>query len=299
MSDPMDRLSGADPELGRAVPPTPVFAATEGTPLFAGPFRAVLVAAAVVLVIGLPAWLLGGGGDDVVAPAAPTSTTETPATTTTVAETTSTTESESTTAMGDPEWEGEPFDFWVPVPDEGPILGVVGVRYDDTLNVRSGPGVGFEVLGELDPLTQGFAGTGAGWQLPEGDVWWEIEGPGGLVGWVNQRYVSRFGRAYDRTSDVLSTGPVPPQDSMEDLVELVADRLGASPDQRVVVAAPTPGDLFEIKMDLLGLRDDSVGGSRLYVFGQTEDGGQTFGLKSVEEIVFCQRGVAPDQDACV
>lgn len=294
MSDPMDRLSGADPELGRAVPPTPVFAATEGTPLFAGPLKAVLIAAAVVLVIGIPAWLLGGDGGDVVAPATSTSTAEEPSTTT-VPETTSTTEPESTTTtMGAPDWEGEPFDFWVPVPEEGSILGVVGVRYDDTLNVRSGPGVGFEVLGELDPLTQGFAGTGAGWQLPDGDVWWEIEAPGGLVGWVNQRYVSRFGPAFDRTSEVLAAGPIPPQESMEDLVELVADRLGASPDQRVLVAAPTPGDLFEIKMDLLGFRDDSVGGARLYVFGQSEDGGQTFGLKSVEEIVFCQRGVSGD-----
>lgn len=291
MSDPMDRLSGADPELGRAVPATPVFAATEGTPLFAGPLRAVLIAAAVVLVIGVPAWLLGGDGGDVAAPAASTSTTETPSTTT-VPETTSTVDPESTTKTTSvPDWEGEPFDLWVPVPDEGPILGVVGVPWDDTLNIRSGPGIQFEIIAELDPLADGISGTGAGWQMPDGSVWWEIEASG-VIGWIYQRYMTRIGPTNDLTSNVLEAGPIPPQSTMERLAELVAERVMGAEGDRVVVAEPTYGDLGEITVDIVGVGDDSVAGMRLHVFGQSEDGGATWGLKSVEGTTFCQRGVS-------
>jgi hypothetical protein len=46
---------------------------------------------------------------------------------------------------------GEPYDFWVPVPSEGAIIGVVGVRHDDMLNIRSGPDVTFDVIATLEP----------------------------------------------------------------------------------------------------------------------------------------------------
>ncbi len=296
MSDPMDRLSGADPELGRAVPPTPVFAGTEGTPLFAGPLRAVLIAAAVVLVIGIPVRLLGGGGDDVVAPATSPTTSSTPApSTTTEPETTSTTGQASTSTVASiPEWEGEPFDFWVPVPDEGAVLGVVGVRWDDLLNVRSGPGASFDVVGELDPMTAGIWGTGRGWQLPGGDVWWEIES-GGVTGWVNQRYLSRLGGTDDITSWVVAAvGPLEAPTLEELAIEVAASRgdtsLPASARRDVITAPATEGDLGEITIDVLGFGDDSVGGERLHIFAVRIDGG--WALKSVEATTFCQRGVS-------
>jgi hypothetical protein len=81
---------------------------------------------------------------------------------------------------------GEQYDFWVPVPSEGAILGVVGVHHDDTLNIRSGPHVTFDVIATLEPIRIGIAGTGEGWQLPSGSVWWKIEADG-VVGWAEGR----------------------------------------------------------------------------------------------------------------
>ena len=51
------------------------------------------------------------------------------------------------------------------VPDE--VLSVVDVRADDTLNLRTGPGTEFEIVGELSPNATGIIATQArkGWEL--------------------------------------------------------------------------------------------------------------------------------------
>jgi len=189
---------------------------------------------------------------------------------------------------------GEPYDFWVPVPAEGPVVGVIGVQYDDTLNVRSGPGISFPVIATLDPTQTGIAGTGQGWQLPSGSVWWEIESDG-IVGWSNQRFLSRLGGVEDVTSFVVDRlGEIPVADTMLDLGLTVA-QVFADPDvgsDVVVSVAPTVGDLGEVTYDVVGLGDDSVGGTRLHVFGQPSESGEGFSLMAVEATSMCQRGVS-------
>lgn len=194
---------------------------------------------------------------------------------------------------------GEPFDLWVPVADEGPIIGVVGVASDDTLNVRAGPGVEFEVVATLEATQTGIAGTGRGWLPPGSSPWWEIEADG-VVGWANQRFLSRLGGTTDVTSMVVSQlGQTPLAETMLDLgltvADVFADRDVSS--DIVVVAPPTVGDLGEITIDVVGLGDDSVGGYRLHVFGQPTESGEAFSLMAVESTALCRRGVS--EELCV
>ncbi len=215
----------------------------------------------------------------------------TASTTTTQAATTTSTEATTTTAAGPP---GEAYDFWVPVPAEGAIVGVVGVRHDDVLNVRSGPGIDFPVVATLGPTRSGITGTGNGWQLPSGAVWWEIDA-GGVVGWANQRYLSRLDGVDDMTSFVVDRlGEIPAAETMLDLGLLVANALAdADVGSDVVMSvAPSVGDLGEVTYDVVGLGDDSLAGWRLHVFGEPTGGGEGFSLKSVEATVFCQRGIS-------
>jgi hypothetical protein len=189
---------------------------------------------------------------------------------------------------------GEAYDFWVPVPGEGAILGVVGVWHDDMLNIRSGPDVTFDVIANLEPNQTGIAGTGEGWQLPSGSVWWRIEADG-VDGWADQQFLSRLGGVDDLTSFVVGElGEIPVAETMLDLGLIVANTFADvdSGSHVVVSVAPTVGDLGEVTYDVTGLGDDSVGGYRLTIFGQPTDSGGDFSLMAVEATTVCQRAVS-------
>lgn len=218
----------------------------------------------------------------------PTTTTSTTASTTTTAAATT-----STTVVAGAE--GESYDLWVPEPEEGTIIGVVGVRHDDTLKLRSGPAVSFDVLATLDPTFDRITGTGEGWQLPSGEVWWKIDA--GVQGWANQRFMSRLSDVDDVTSIIVDRlGEIPAAETMLDLGLMAVDAFAGFAVPTIVVSvAPTVDDLGEITLDAVGIGDDSEGGFRLHVFGQPTDGGEGFSLMSVEAMRFCQRGVVEGQ----
>lgn len=218
-----------------------------------------------------------------------TATTEVPATTvTTGAPATSTTTTGSTTTTVP----GEAVDFG---PAAGDVLGVVGVRHDDVLNVRSGPGVGYPVLTGLDPTEDDVVAKGNTWSIP-GAFWIEVEADG-FDGWVNLRYVAYLGDTDDITAQVIAQlGETPEAETMLDLGLIVAEVvLGEAPESDidpVMSVAPTVGDLGEVTYDVLGFADDSVRGSRLHVFATPSENGEGFVLKSVEATTFCARGVS-------
>ncbi len=226
-------------------------------------------------------------------PAASTTSSTTSAPTTTPGATTTSV----TTSTVAPGVEGDAYDLWVPQPDEPAIIGVVGVRHDDTLNLRSGPGVTFEVLATLDPTFDRIIGTGEAWQLPSGEVWWKIDA--GVEGWANQRYMSRLSGVDDVTSFIVDRlGEIPAAETMLDLGLTAVDGFaGFDVPTTVVSVAPTVADLGEITLDVVGIGDDSEGGFRLHVFGQPTEGGDGFSLMAVEATRFCQRGV--DEGRCV
>ena len=71
-----------------------------------------------------------------------------------------------------------------------PLYKVVDVAIDDTLNVRTGPGVGFPVVDALPPYQMGIAITGAGEQV--GNSLWVPVVVGDVVGWVNGTFLAQM-----------------------------------------------------------------------------------------------------------
>lgn len=198
---------------------------------------------------------------------------------------------ETPTSVPDDELPG---DAWDSGPTEGDELSVVGVAADDVLNVRTGPGVNFPVVEELEPLGSAEA-TGRG-RTVGGAVWVEVTGAG-ATGWVNLRHLAYLGDVTDVTSEL---GALPSGTDLADLARAVAElRLGDTSEevrpQVVVVDGPHVGDLGEVTVDVVGVADDSVLGWRLHVFAQPE--GVTFFVRSVEQTVLCARGV--DAGLCV
>lgn len=66
---------------------------------------------------------------------------------------------------------------------------VVFVETNDVLNMRSGPGVDFGVVGTLPPNATNVQITGSG-QVVAGSTWVPIQ-QGGLAGWVNSRFLTQ------------------------------------------------------------------------------------------------------------
>lgn len=224
--------------------------------------------------------------------ATPTSSTATstsstvPKTTATEQPTTTSTANTTTTSTTLP---GEIVDFG---PAEGDTLMVIGVRYDDVLNVRAGPGVGFDIVETLEPDDLDVNAMGETRQIP-GAFWISVD-VDGTVGWVNMRYVGFEGSTDDLTHVVVEEIGYPTSDTMAELGLIVA-RTFASDDPKsdiVLVVDESVGDLGEVTYDIIGLGDDAVLGVRAHVFGQPSDEG--FGLMSVEVTTICGRGITED-----
>lgn len=67
---------------------------------------------------------------------------------------------------------------------------VVFVEPNDVLNVRSGPGVNFGIVGTVPPDARDVQMSGAG-QLVSGSTWVPVQ-RGALTGWVNSRFLTQF-----------------------------------------------------------------------------------------------------------
>jgi hypothetical protein len=227
----------------------------------------------------------------------PSTTTTTQPTTTTAPTTTTvpstTTEPSPTTTAPADEPTGAAVDFG---PAAGDVLGVIGVAHDDVLNVRRGPGTGYEVVATLDPMSHDVVAAGNTWRMPSGSYWIEVDAEG-KEGWVNLAYVAYLADTTDITAyAVEELGELPGAETMLELGMLIADALapvdGEFDVDVVASVAPTVGDLGEITFDVVGSGDDSVRGVRLHVFGTPSESGEGFVLKSVEATPFCDRGVA-------
>jgi hypothetical protein len=243
------------------------------------------------MAISLVLLLLGACGGS---GAETTTTTQATVTTTTIAATTtaSTTTTAVTTTTSDDDLPGEPIDFG---PAAGDELAVVGVAYDDVLNVRAAPGTDSEVIAELAPTATDLIGTGRARALP-GSIWFEVEVEG-MTGWVSSAFVGYLGLTDDATAEVIETlGETPGAETMLDLGLIVAEAMASEdPPSRIVMSvAPSVGDLGEVTYDVVGLGDDALGGFRLHVFGDPAEGGEAFVLSNVERTLICSRGVTAD-----
>lgn len=179
------------------------------------------------------------------------------------------------------------------VPARGEIVAVVGVAFDDSLEVHAAPGENSETIANFAPLEDAIVSAGEGRSLPS-SIWWRVT-MSDIDGWVGSRFMTRLGVVVDVTSQVVdSLGSLPAAETMVDLAMIVAnDRASEDPPSNIVISrAPTVGDLGEIIIDVVGFPDDAVQGERLHIFGQPLESGEGFSLKAVEATIMCRRGVS-------
>lgn len=211
---------------------------------------------------------------------------------TTAAET-STTAATTTTASTTPgELPGKVVDT---PPSADASVAVVGVKADDTLNVRTGPGTDYPVAFELDPTGTATA-TGTNRQLDDGSVWAEVTA-NDETGWANSAFLLQPGAVTDDTARLYpTTADRPSAETMVDLADIVAQKVASTDPKSTVtiVDGPSVGDLGEITIDVIGLGDDAIGGYRLHLFAQPDANGETLTLRTVESTVLCSRGVTGD-----
>ena len=251
--------------------------------------KRLLVLLGVVAVLAASCGSTGDTTTTTAAPAttvAPTTTTE-PATTTSIAPTTTAAPATTTTLPG------EPMDFG---PAAGDQIAVVGVAYDDVLNLRAAPGTDQEILLGLAPTYEDMIAKGNTRRLPA-SIWYEVDAAG-ATGWVSSRFVAYIGATEDVTALVVDRfGEIPSAETMLDLGDAVADVMKSQgePESRITVTvAPDVGDVGEVTIDIIGFGDDALFGLRLVIFGQPLGSGEGFSLMSVESTALCGRGVSAD-----
>lgn len=189
---------------------------------------------------------------------------------------------------------GEPYDVG---PEAGARLGVVGVEASDVLNLRSGPGVGSDVVAELAPLEADVIATGRS-RIEGRAVWVEAE-VDGVTGWANFRYLGYLADTDDVTYRISEASASSYEGAADRAIEQLYPDAGDltvtvvdGPHEGVIGEVTSPGD---ITVDVLGFGDDSVLGVRLHVFA-TPDGG-AITVRNVELTTICARGV--DDGLCV
>lgn len=178
-------------------------------------------------------------------------------------------------------------------PYEGAKLAVAGVAANDTLKVRSGPGIEFNVVFELRPTDTNATATGHNRALREAGLWSEIVADG-RTGWADSSFLLQPGEVNDITAALYPTpADRPTAKTMLELGRAVArTRAGDDPEADVVVVdGPTTGDVGEITVDIVGVGDDSVGGERLKIFAEPASDRRSFTVRSIEATTFCRRGV--------
>ncbi len=221
-----------------------------------------------------------------------TTTTQLPSPTISLQSTTTTSPASTTTVPGPTTTTlpGEAVDFG---PGAGDALMVIGVRYDDVLNLRAAPGATQQILGTISPLEMGLEAIGETRTL-SGAFWTKVQHQG-KTGWVHMGFVGYAGDVEDQTAAVVAElGGYPTATTMTELGLLIAAVYESDEVQsKVVQVTPvTSGDLVEVSFDVIGFADDAVGGARLHIFAEKVSDG--FALKTVEVRAICIRGVDDD-----
>ncbi len=218
-----------------------------------------------------------------------------PATSSTKADPEETTTSTSETTTTNP---GSALDFYPPI---GTEFTVVGVRWDDDLNFRSGPGTSNDVLANVVSLTNEhtIVGLGQAWQL-ENSIWWKVS-VDGTEAWASQRYLAAPGLQDSVFDEVAAQLGILKFETLQDMADAVAaTRETGGPEPRVVVVGEPL--VFEtggiITIDVLDYGDDALKGERLRLeaaaaLGEGDDPVvEFFVLEGVERTILCQRGVS-------
>ncbi len=182
---------------------------------------------------------------------------------------------------------GRPVDGFV---QTGDSLAVIGVAYDDRLNIRSAPGINQRIVARVSSDTVNLVASGRARALTR-SVWYEVT-IDGVTGWASSTYLGVPGNTHDPTSSFRDSAPVGV--SMSELGRYIAEEYGADQPSARIVRSGAPsvgGDVSDVMFDITGFSDDSIAAVRIHVFATPHDSGDGFVLKAVEATTFCQRGV--------
>lgn len=174
---------------------------------------------------------------------------------------------------------------------------VVGVSFDDHLNLRRLPGTAFDVIAKIPPAYRDLSALGHTRDI--GRSFWIQVDFDGVLGWVHLGFVAYEGLTEDLTAYVVDQmGERPSAPSMVELGQMVSALFASEdPESDVVkVVDEKVGNLGEVTFDVIGLGDDSVWGVRLHLFGEPFEGG--FALRNLEVTYLCGRGVT-EEGICV
>ena len=71
------------------------------------------------------------------------------------------------------------------------LYGVILAAPGDALNVRTGPGAGYAISGSFAATATNVMRTGPS-SMADGDLWVQVQNPGGGNGWVNAKYLTEM-----------------------------------------------------------------------------------------------------------
>ncbi len=217
---------------------------------------------------------------------------------------------------------GTPSDFG---PAEGVRLAVVGVAYDDQLNVRDLPNG--NIVARLENSLEGdkrpeiymraatsddilatlslhgdeygVMATGRTQQLTT-TIWHEVR-VGDLIGWSSGTFLAALGGTYDTTAEIVERlGETPVAENMRALALKVTGAVASLEPPSLVTFVEDPdtpnGDIGTATVDVVNIGDDSLLGYRLEIFAHTAAEAGSSGpytLKAVESTLLCHahRGV--------
>lgn len=218
---------------------------------------------------------------------------------------------------------GEPYEYG---PDEGTSLAVVGVPYEDVLDVwdvpfgeiiatldASNPYEGLVIVREapsaefitsFDSWTGAIAATGRTRILP--DAAWNEVRVAGLTGWAKAAHLAPVGLTDDITAHLINRiGRRPEAEQLGELALIVGEMFAPVESSTPVTIVTRPivfEALGEVTVDVLNIEDDSLLGYRLHIYAvpeaedwMSEDPGP-FTLHTVERTILCHshRGVTAD-----
>jgi hypothetical protein len=225
---------------------------------------------------------------------APTTTSPPSPTATTTLVTTSTqpptTTSTSTTLAGVP--------YNGPGPQAGDLVAVVGVEYDDVLNLREGPGIRYNIIGSAEPTAADIPVTGQARLLPA-SIWYEIT-IAGESGWVSGAFIGLLGATDDATLEVYSMlGEPLGDDDLAALGATIANAFLSDEGGGWIALVETseggsPTAVSSITYDVVGLADDAIKGYRLVIHATQDIDEGPYTLHSVERTSVCWRAVDAD-----
>lgn len=172
----------------------------------------------------------------------------------------------------------------------GQEVGVAGLAPDqEPLEVRAVPSSEGETVAEIDRLGA-VELAGREWNNPalEDEGYWAEVLVDGQRGWMLSGNLYHFAGTSDVTDDYAG---VPAADSAQAAAQAVAEDAAREADWILLTTPEYAGEPF-YRVDVTGMRDDSVAGERLFITVGENNG--RYEVDEVERTLICQRGVSGD-----